>query len=132
MWRITFFALVALVGFPITAAASNPQFSAGPLVARKMEAHYNGATYKAKLAASGARLTSRVLCAHDATLRLVECNGNASIRDAVGKRYAVSAQWELRKLSTRRARLNWTLSGGGVSRSDHEIVAPGAFGLKRF
>jgi hypothetical protein len=104
----------------------------GGLVARKMEAHYNGATYKAKLAKSGARLTNRVLCAYDKSVGTVECDGKATIRSATGKRYAVSVQWELTKLTAKRAKLRWTMSAQGVYDSQREIVAPSAYGLTRF
>jgi len=124
-------AIVAAATMAGSAVAALPTFTNGPLVARKMEAHYNGATYKAKLAKIKARLTTRVLCAYDGSLRTVECDGKASIQGAT-KRYLVSVQWELEKLAVNRARLRWTMSGSGASQSQREIVAPSAFGLKRF
>lgn len=115
---------MVLVG---SATAQAPAFVNGALVARKMEAHYNGPAYKARLAQADGKVTKRILCAHDPVLRIVQCSGRIRVSGVT-----IKAEWELEKRTTLRAKLRWTMSGTGVFDSDSQIVAPGAFGLTRF
>jgi hypothetical protein len=117
--------LVAAAG--VSAAAAGPPFTNGDLVASRMEERLNSAGYKRRLSEASARLTQRVLCAHDPVLSVVECTGRMVVK---GKR--VKAGWELVKRSASRAKLTWTFSGPGVFEYDSEIVAPSAFRLSRF
>ena len=132
--RLGVVCLVLLLTSAAPAAALAPAFTNGPLVARKMERHYNGATYKAKLAAANSRLTSRVLCAYDRTLRYVECDGKANIPASYGPaRYAVDVHWKLEKRTATRAKLTWRMSGkNAVPQTQHSIVAPKTYGLTSF
>ena len=106
-----------------TATAQTPAFANGPGVARALERHFNSADYKARLAP--ARLTSRVLCAHDRPL--VVCTGR--IR-ASGLN--VRANWTLTKLSPSRARLSWVFTSSGVPSRGRLLIAPREIGLTRF
>lgn len=139
MSRNWILALAVVIGLALavpTSAQLHPAFTNGPLVARKMERHYNGATYKAKLAAANSRLTSRVLCAYDKMLRYVECDGKANIPAASGSaRYVVTVHWELEKRTATRAKLTWmmrSVKNASIFQTQHEIIGPKAYGLTRF
>lgn len=121
--------LFAAVTVALVAAggAASADFANGPAVARAMERHYNGDGFKKRLAKAGVKLIGRVLCAHDGLLEKVECTGHLVV-----KRKPVKAEWDLERRTTTRAKLSWTYSGSGVFGVDDEIVAPSAFGLKRF
>lgn len=106
-------------------ASTTATFTNGPLVARKMEAHYNGAAYKRRLAKAGGKVTRRILCGYDGFE--VDCTGALRVKGV-----ALKAEWELRKLGRARAKLSWTFTGKGVFDADHEIVAPKDFGLTTF
>lgn len=127
--------LVALVTLFVStsALAATPTLTNGTLVAKKLEAHYNGAAYKRRLDASnpGTRLVNRVLCAP--TSFSVQCTARMRVQRETDRRWIIArAQWELEKLSARRAKLRWMLSGPSLFESDYEIVAPRDFGLLRF
>jgi hypothetical protein len=116
----------------MSAAASgvNPAFTNGPLVARKMETHYNGADYKQRL--RPIRLVSRVLCG--ATYPwLVECSARMRAqRESNNAWVTVHTTWELTKLGRTRAKLRWTVEGPNVFQSSSEIVTPRHYGLRSF
>lgn len=126
--RIAAVAALALVCATSGLAATTVDFTNGAAVAGAMERHYNSAVYKNRIAKSaGARLSGRVLCAHDDLLERVECTGRLLLQ---GKQ--IRAKWELEKRTARRAQLSWTYKGPGVFEFDDEIVTPSAFGLSRF
>ena len=108
-----------------TVGAQTPAFANGTGVARALERHFNGADYKARLARSGGRLTSSVLCAHDRPL--VVCTGRMR---ASGLN--VRANWTLTKLSPSRARLSWVFTSAGVPSRGRLLIAPSEIGLRRF
>lgn len=121
------FALAAVLTGSAMAATSSLPFTNGALVARKMEAHYNGAAYKARIAKADAKLLSRILCGYDSAIREVDCTGRLRI-----KGYAVDGEWTLDKLARTRAMLRWTFTGKGIFQAQHAIVTPRAFGLRSF
>lgn len=127
MKLVTLLALVAIAVTSATASAAVPAFTNGPLVARKMEAHLNGADYKRRLATQGVSITRRVLCAHDEILNRVECTGGMR-----AKGIRITAHWTLEKRTAHRAKLSWEFDGKGVFDYDSEIISPSAFGLRRF